>query len=112
MNLLLIAVAFLILRKRIGKPILVLGATAWLTHLLLDSFYNHNRGIAIYWPFSDSRLNFGMPWFNNLDLSQSPISNDNLWVYIVEAIAFAPVLAVAIAGTNWYKNTLRRENAV
>jgi len=54
------------------------GAGAWLSHLLLDSFYNHGNGIGIFWPFSNRQLNFAMPWFNTLDLSQSPISKHNL----------------------------------
>ena len=75
---------------------MVLGSAAWLSHLLLDSFYNHGRGIAIYWPFSDGRLNFSMPWFNTLDLSQSAISQHNLTVYWIEFVAYLLVLIIAI----------------
>jgi membrane-bound metal-dependent hydrolase YbcI (DUF457 family) len=36
----------------------------WLSHLLLDSFYNHGYGVAIFWPFSTARLALPMPWFS------------------------------------------------
>jgi membrane-bound metal-dependent hydrolase YbcI (DUF457 family) len=75
---------------------MLLGAGAWLSHLLLDSFYNHGQGIAIFWPFSDGRLNLSIPWFNTLDLTQSAISRHNLSVYLIEFVAYLPVLIIAI----------------
>lgn len=75
----------------------LLGAGAWLSHLLLDSFYNHDRGVAIYWPFSNGRLNFSMPWFNTLDLSQSVVSRHNLSIYGIELAAYLPILIIGLA---------------
>ena len=75
---------------------MLLGAGAWLSHLLLDSFYNHDHGVAIYWPFSDGRFNLAIPWFNTLDLSQSSISQHNLSVYTIELAAFLPVLIMSV----------------
>ena len=40
------------------------GAAAWMSHLLLDSFYSHGHGIRIFWPVSDASLNLSMPWFH------------------------------------------------
>jgi hypothetical protein len=74
----------------------LLGAAAWLSHLVLDSFYNHGRGVAIYWPFSDGRLNLSMPWFSTVDLSQSALSQQNLSVYTIEFAAYLPVLIMAV----------------
>ena len=34
----------------------LLGAAAWCSHLLLDSMYNHGKGVAIFWPLSAGRL--------------------------------------------------------
>ena len=75
---------------------LTLAAMAWLSHLLLDSFYNHGRGIAIFWPVSSSRLNLAMPWFANYDLSQSIVSQHNLTVFAIEFIAYLPILLAAV----------------
>ena len=83
-------------RSAVGARCLCLGAGAWLSHLLLDSFYNHGRGVPIYWPYSDARLNFAMPWFNTIDLSQSIASSHNLSVYFVEFVAYLPVLIMAV----------------
>ncbi len=54
-------------RRFVGGPsVILLGAAAWLSHLLLDSFYNHGTGIAIFWPLSSARLILPMPWFSTL----------------------------------------------
>ncbi|MBN1309926.1 MAG: metal-dependent hydrolase [Anaerolineae bacterium] len=70
-NLLLIAVTVMALlplkafRSQIGGwKTIGGGSAAWLSHLLLDSFYNHGYGVAIFWPFSDARLALPMPWFS------------------------------------------------
>ncbi len=84
------------LRSAIPTPCMLLGAGAWLSHLVLDSFYNHGRGIAIYWPISKGRLNLAMPWFNTLDLSQSMIARHNLSVCAIEFTAFLPIMIVAL----------------
>src|SRR5262245_59028329 len=42
-------------RRSIGSgKVLGGGMCAWLSHLVLDSFYNHGRGVAIFWPVSDA----------------------------------------------------------
>lgn len=93
-------------RSLIHARCLCLGAAAWLSHLLLDSFYNHSRGVAICWPFSDARLNFPIPWFNTLDLSQSIASPHNLSVYIIEFMAYLPVLIMAVG----FRKLINRHN--
>jgi hypothetical protein len=88
------------LRALIPLRCLLLGAAGWLSHLVLDSLYNHGRGIAIFWPLSDGRLRMPIRWFSTLDVSQSAFSQHNLSVFAIELLAFAPVLvfAVLIAG--------------
>jgi hypothetical protein len=83
-------------RRAVPNRCLVLGGCAWLSHLVLDSFYNHGNGIAIYWPISKAKLNLAMPWFNNLDLSQPVMSQHNLSVFTIEFAAFSPLLAIAL----------------
>ena len=39
-------------RSKIGGwKVIAGGMAAWLSHLLLDSFYSHGYGVAIFWPF-------------------------------------------------------------
>jgi hypothetical protein len=83
-------------QKLLSHHQLILGSMAWLSHLLLDSFYNHGKGIAIFWPFSDGRLNLPIPWFRILDLSYSVWDFRNLSVFGIEFIAYMPILAIAI----------------
>ena len=45
---------------------LVVGAAAVCSHYLLDSFYNHGKGVAIWWPFSDGRLVLPIPWLSHM----------------------------------------------
>jgi membrane-bound metal-dependent hydrolase YbcI (DUF457 family) len=65
---------------------------AWLSHLLLDSFYNHGRGIKIFWPVSDSALRFPIPWLNIKDISISYFSWYNTKIYLIEVFTFTPIL--------------------
>ena len=102
------AVKILASSKWFGRGrFLSLAALAWLSHLLLDSFYNHGQGIAIYWPVSTCKLNLAMPWFGNWDLSQSVLSTHNLSVFGIEFIAYSPILLAAIVLSN--KVSKRRE---
>lgn len=75
---------------------LLLGALAWLSHLLLDSFYNHGEGVMIGWPFSQTRLAMPIPWLTTLDVHQSMLSEHNLLVATYEAITFLPWVMVAM----------------
>jgi membrane-bound metal-dependent hydrolase YbcI (DUF457 family) len=72
------------------------GLLAWLSHFVLDSFYNHGLGIAIYWPISDAVLNLPIPWFNTLDPSISLLSKFNLSVFGVEFLFYFPVFLTAL----------------
>jgi hypothetical protein len=49
-----------------GAAVLAMGVAAELSHLLLDSFYNHGRGVVIGWPVNRYALNLRMPWFTAL----------------------------------------------
>jgi hypothetical protein len=83
-----------------GK-VLYAGMVAWLSHVVLDSFYNHGRGVAIFWPLSDARLALPLPWF-----SVAPFPPFNLALLQECAIEFASyvplvLLAYCLRRSNW-----------
>jgi hypothetical protein len=81
------------LRIKLGNwPVVFSGALAWLSHLLLDSFYNHGKGIMIYWPFSEARLALPIPWFG-LGIG-TPL--EILRVLLIELVSYAPLLMLAV----------------
>ena len=71
------------------------GAAAWLSHLLLDSFYSHGYGIRIFWPFSDAALSLPVPWFHVLqrDAFMQPAT---LQIFVTEAVCYGALLAVCL----------------
>lgn len=84
-------------RHRIGGwPVITGGALAWLSHLLLDSFYNHGRGIAIFWPFSTARLILPIPWFSVLPSIPPPFTWPIIQIFLIEFISYFPLLLLAI----------------
>lgn len=78
-----------------NRAIYLSAIIAWLSHMLLDSLYNSN-GIAIFWPFSEARLSLPIPWLFIVSGSSPPTSADHR-IHVIEAITFAPVVALAIA---------------
>jgi LexA-binding, inner membrane-associated putative hydrolase len=83
-------------RMRIGGGTVFLGgAASWLSHLLLDSFYNHGLGVAIFWPFSAARLALPIPWFSVLS-SPLPITWQAVQVWAIELASYLPLLLLAV----------------
>jgi hypothetical protein len=79
-----------------GWAVLASAAGAWLSHLLLDSLYNHGRGVAIFWPFSGARLALPIPWFSVAP--PPPPFTAGLWKeFALEFVSFGLVLATALA---------------
>ena len=72
------------------------GAAAWLSHLLLDSFYSHGHGIRIFWPVSDAALNLSVPWFHVLQRG-SPPDLATLRSFAVEAVCYGALLAACLS---------------
>lgn len=70
------------------------GVLAWQSHLLLDSFYNHHRGVAIFWPISRARLDLALPWFRTLRGWTLDVTT--LRILLVEAAFYGAILAAAI----------------
>ncbi len=102
-NLLLIALAVLALwRLQRVRAVVggwrVIGAAglAWLSHLLLDSFYNHGLGVAIFWPFSDAHLALPIPWFSVVQGVPPPLTPEMARAFAIELVCYAPLVLAAI----------------
>ena len=88
-------------RERVGGgQVIVLGAAAWCSHLLLDSFYNHGKGVAILWPLSTGRLALALPWFSTVRRPLWHLDGHSLRVMAVE-LAFFGGLFLLTAGVRW-----------
>ena len=91
------------LRKKAGDwPVIIFGSLAWLSHLLLDSFYNHGKGVAIYWPLSKARLALPIPWF---DVGTGPLAH-LIQVFLIEFVSYFPLVLLALL-IRWILNDKR-----
>ena len=85
-------------RRRLGGWIVTIGAAvALLSHLLLDSFYNHRQGVHVDWPFGGYRLNLAMPWFEPIR-GGWPAHPHAGRIAAYELIAYGSLLAVCVLG--------------
>jgi membrane-bound metal-dependent hydrolase YbcI (DUF457 family) len=98
-NLVLITIVLVpawFLRDRVGGwRVIVGGCLAWLSHLLLDSFYNHGHGVAIFWPFSRSRLVLTIPWFSAVT-PETRYTWHGFREYLTEFACYFPLLLLAL----------------
>jgi len=74
--------------------IILAGGLAWLSHLLLDTFYNHGKGLLMFWPLSTARLALPVPWLAVLTRPRLPLKVAR--ILLLELVTFAPVLFLAI----------------
>jgi membrane-bound metal-dependent hydrolase YbcI (DUF457 family) len=77
-----------------GTAVIICGAAAWLSHLLLDSFYNHGKGVAILWPFSKGRLALPISWFDNLHLPLPHFGWHTARVMGIELLAYGTLFVL------------------
>jgi membrane-bound metal-dependent hydrolase YbcI (DUF457 family) len=112
-NLLLVVIVVVplsFLRDRIGGwKVIVGGSITWLSHLLLDSFYNQGIGIAIFWPFSTAKLVLPIPCFTAI--LEPYITLQRLKEYLIEFVCYFPLLLLAIGWRNgviqrWFRRIL------
>ena len=83
-------------RGILSPALLVGGGLAWYSHLLLDSFYSHGKGIAAFWPFSSARLALPIPCFESMGVD--PLFRlHNLRVVAIEAVVYGTILGVTLA---------------
>jgi hypothetical protein len=75
--------------------LIVGGAAAWLSHLLLDTFYDGRRGLAMFWPVSDARISLPLPWFRVMELKPL-VSAHNARVFAIEAAFYGAIFALIV----------------
>jgi membrane-bound metal-dependent hydrolase YbcI (DUF457 family) len=80
-----------------GWSVLVGGVIACLSHLLLDSFYNHGRGIAIFWPVSKAHLRLPIRWFAVAHNPRSPFRPEVGQIVGIELVCYSALVGVAVA---------------
>jgi membrane-bound metal-dependent hydrolase YbcI (DUF457 family) len=82
------------IRHSIGDgKVLAGGMVTWLSHLVLDSLYNHGRGVAIFWPLSDARLALPIPWFSVVPFP--PLRLALLQAWAIEFASYLPLVLLA-----------------
>ena len=81
--------------RRVPAAMFVAGAMAWYSHLLLDTFYNHGQGLAIFWPLSDGRVALPIACFSTMKLGHI-IGWHNLKVFTIEAVVYGALLALTL----------------
>lgn len=103
-NLLLIRIFILISQviakyshtQKVSWKLVLFGSLAILSHLLLDSFYNHALGVMIFWPFSQASLVLPIPWLSVQKGLPPPITWEMIKIGVIEFITFTPFLGLSI----------------
>lgn len=86
------------IRDKIGGwSVVVGGVLAWLSHLLLDTFYNHGKGVKMFWPFSEVRLALPIPWFSVVKNPPPPLTSETVQILLIE-LAFYGTLLLLVVG--------------
>ncbi len=97
---------------KVSWKLIAAWAVAWLSHMLLDSFYNHGLGVRIFWPFSNAALVLPIPWFHTINLHKSFWSWYNMSAFLSEFCFYLPFVAGAFLYCLWRRNKYReRKNA-
>ena len=79
-----------------GWAVIISGALAWLSHLLLDSFYAHNWWLSVMWPFEYRGFSLPLPWFDSIRGYPPPLDAHTFKVLGVEFLFYFPILLAAI----------------
>jgi hypothetical protein len=88
-----------------GWRTLVCGGLTWISHLLLDSIYNHGQGLEMFWPVSDASLALPLPWFATLKPT-AYTDEHNSSVLLIELAVYGTLLVLSIAArTVWWRRT-------
>lgn len=77
--------------------LILLGNLTVLSHLLLDTFYNHGLGLALLWPLSAVRTALPIPWLSVMQSPFLPVNAGHVKVWALELVTFAPILLLAAA---------------
>ena len=77
-----------------GFKTVIFGVITWLSHFLLDSFYNHGKGVAIFWPFSDAHLTLPIPWFEIIGGFPIKWNHHTFHVLLIEFVSYFPLVII------------------
>ena len=83
-------------RPRGVWPIVVCGAGAWGSHLVLDATYNHGRGTELLWPFSKAPLVLTISWFSTWKLPWEDHDAWNVRVSSLEAAVYGGLFVLCV----------------
>jgi hypothetical protein len=78
------------------------GAFAWLSHLLLDTFYKRGNGLMMFWPFSSAEVSLPIPWFSPVTQIPPPLTADTVHIMLIEFVFYGTLLLIAIL-LRWLK---------
>ena len=79
-----------------GRMVAIGGVLAWLSHLLLDTFYNHGRGLQMFWPFSRARLALPIGWFETVRQPLPHFDAHSAKVWSIELVFYGVVVIAAL----------------
>jgi membrane-bound metal-dependent hydrolase YbcI (DUF457 family) len=79
-----------------GASVAFGGAAAWLSHVLLDSFYSHGGGIGVLWPLSSARLHLPVPFFDTVHKPLPYFDLHTARVWAVELAFYGTVFALVL----------------
>jgi hypothetical protein len=79
-----------------GRMIVVGGGLAWLSHLFLDTFYNHGKGLAMFWPISEARLALPIAWFSVVKNIPPPMTWETARILLIEFVCYGALLLIVI----------------
>ena len=95
-----LSVGFYLLRldKMTGsKVVLARLIVTWFSHIILDSTYNHGKGLPVLWPISNARLALPLPWFETLRTPVNYFTPHSIRVMSVELLAYGVLFCMAMA---------------
>jgi len=81
---------------KVSSRVALAVCTAWISHIVLDSFYGHGKGIKVMWPFGEGRLNFPIPWFEILGTPPVWTSMHSAKVFAIEFACYAPITVLCL----------------
>lgn len=79
-----------------GLPVIAGGLLSWLSHFLLDTLYNHGRGLAMFWPFGSWRLALPIAWFSVMNGIPKTLDGRVLRILGIELLAYGTLLVLAL----------------
>ena len=100
--------ACLLKYNKTTPQLIVAGTIAWLSHLLLDSFYGDGLGVPILWPFSDFRAHLPLPWFAVITTGMA-FSAEVKKQFTAELFTYFPLIILACAYRYFAKSRSPRE---